>query len=230
MLSEEEFALLERLAPDMRSAFSRLAVPFLRRSPVLEQVVQEQRLGAVVVTASGTVREHNEPAVRMLQRFASELGLLGRFTIAGAVERALAWPVSSAHGQRCIRKQDGMQLWIAEHVLDAGPYDLPEPLRLLVFRSPTPTVAWLHPSLLSQLRPRERDIALLLVTTGMTYAEIGGELRIATGTVRTHVARIYSTLGVGSRAELARKFQGEASEAKMATNATTSRAGWGRDR
>jgi DNA-binding NarL/FixJ family response regulator len=50
------------------------------------------------------------------------------------------------------------------------------------------------------LSPREQEI-LGLLNQGFLYKEIADQLRIAVGTVRTHIARIYDKLHVRSRAE-----------------------------
>ncbi len=50
------------------------------------------------------------------------------------------------------------------------------------------------------LSDRQTEVLLLLVR-GLTNREIAGELFISVGTVRTHLDRIYSTLGVHNRAE-----------------------------
>ena len=72
---------------------------------------------------------------------------------------------------------------------------------------------WLHPlaqrSLIEQLRNRQADpIALLtqrersvldLIARGMSNRQIGDELHLTEGTVKSHLARIYTKLGVESR-------------------------------
>lgn len=50
------------------------------------------------------------------------------------------------------------------------------------------------------LTPREQDV-LRLVVGGRSNKEIGHELRIALGTVKAHVNRVFVKLGVRSRAE-----------------------------
>jgi DNA-binding NarL/FixJ family response regulator len=50
------------------------------------------------------------------------------------------------------------------------------------------------------LTPREREV-LELLAKGLTYAEVGGVLKIAIGTVQSYVKRIYEKLEVCSKAE-----------------------------
>ncbi|WP_373372193.1 response regulator transcription factor [Sorangium atrum] len=52
------------------------------------------------------------------------------------------------------------------------------------------------------LTPRQRDVAALLVGTGLSYKQIAARLELSEGTVRTHTERIYRALGVHSRPEL----------------------------
>lgn len=52
------------------------------------------------------------------------------------------------------------------------------------------------------LTPRQRDVAALLVGTGLSYKQIAARLALSEGTIRTHTERIYRALGVHSRPEL----------------------------
>ena len=52
------------------------------------------------------------------------------------------------------------------------------------------------------LTPRQREVAALLVGTGLSYKEIAARLNRSEGTVRTHTEKIYRALGVHSRPEL----------------------------
>jgi DNA-binding CsgD family transcriptional regulator len=54
------------------------------------------------------------------------------------------------------------------------------------------------------LTPREREVAVLYARRRMTAAEIAGELGIAEGTVRGHLARVHAKAGTGGVREGAR--------------------------
>jgi DNA-binding NarL/FixJ family response regulator len=56
--------------------------------------------------------------------------------------------------------------------------------------------------LIASLSPRELEVAAL-ASKGCTAREIGQHLHLSPRTVETHVARIYSKLGINSRVELA---------------------------
>lgn len=52
------------------------------------------------------------------------------------------------------------------------------------------------------LTPRQRDVAALLVETGLSYKQIAAKLHLSEGTIRTHTESIYRAAGVHSRPEL----------------------------
>jgi two-component system nitrate/nitrite response regulator NarL len=60
----------------------------------------------------------------------------------------------------------------------------------------------LRPHQLDPLTTRERQI-VRVVAEGLTNKEIARRLRLAEGTVKVHLHRIYGKLGIGNRTALA---------------------------
>ena len=64
------------------------------------------------------------------------------------------------------------------------------------------------------LTPAERRV-VSLVAEGLTNAEIAGQLFVSTGTVKSHLTRVFDKLGVANRSQLARQ-----AKAPLATERT----------
>lgn len=204
--------MLEALALSLRETFARLAVPLLRRGQVLAQVIEEQRFGAVLVRASGSVREANGLAYSLLHRYAAPLGTFERRGIRESVERLLGLPPSDQDGKRRVRHpEEASYLEARLHRLDPLTYDLPEPCGLLLLqeiRRPDEILLALSPAV-AALSPRERELAVRLTNGGESLKQIAAAFRTSLHTVRRQSEAINKKLGVHSRAELARALRGK---------------------
>lgn len=87
--------------------------------------------------------------------------------------------------------------------------DAPRDDLLACIRAVSAGDAWISPSAAAtlatrlgspELTPREKDV-LRLMATGQSNREIGASLRVAEGTVKAHVSRIFGKLGVSARTE-----------------------------
>lgn len=76
----------------------------------------------------------------------------------------------------------------------------------IAMRRPEPAACAPAPQLPSELTGRQREVFEHLLS-GKTTNDIAAALQIAEGTVKAHLASIYRTLGVRSRAEAIAKFK-----------------------
>jgi DNA-binding NarL/FixJ family response regulator len=63
-----------------------------------------------------------------------------------------------------------------------------------------------------ELTRRQREIAGILSSTGLSYKEVASQLDISEGTMRKHAENVYRCLGVHSRAELMIALSGKSQE------------------
>jgi DNA-binding NarL/FixJ family response regulator len=95
------------------------------------------------------------------------------------------------------------QLVAAVRLIAAGDALLaPSIVRRLVerFATPVPTPASTRNANLSELTTREREV-LVLIARGLSNAELAEHLTLSEATVKTHVARILSKLGLRDRVQ-----------------------------
>jgi DNA-binding NarL/FixJ family response regulator len=72
--------------------------------------------------------------------------------------------------------------------------------RLIAYYVSTAQPAAVRPDRLAPLTARERDV-LVLITRGLSNAEIARELYLSPGTVRTHITRVFGKLHLRDRAQ-----------------------------
>ena len=100
---------------------------------------------------------------------------------------------------KCIRKVQEGEIWASPDQIG------------LVFeclkRNSDLAPAYPPPKALTDLTPREREVAVL-VMEGYRNAEIGVRLNVSEHTVRNYIMRIYDKLGVSNRVQLTRQCAG----------------------
>jgi DNA-binding NarL/FixJ family response regulator len=100
---------------------------------------------------------------------------------------------------KCIRKVNEGEIWASPDQIG------------LVFENlkRNPNLAGNHhpEKALTELTPRERDVAIL-VMEGFRNAEIGARLNVSEHTVRNYIMRIYDKMGVSNRVQLTRQCTG----------------------
>ncbi|MFT3775631.1 MAG: helix-turn-helix transcriptional regulator [Minicystis sp.] len=195
-------ALLKKLGPSIRDALIRISLPLIASRPLLAQIMEAETTGFVVLAKDGSIREFNRRAHEIARLYGAVLGgLKGRRLMPEFVEQIVA-RISNGDAVHLLRGSTILE--VRSLVVRAEVHHVPEDMRLLTMReiqlslpapvfTPVPGVA---------LTRRQREIAELLVQTGLTYEAIGERLAIRAGTVRSVVPSIYRAYGVQSRTEL----------------------------
>jgi DNA-binding CsgD family transcriptional regulator len=196
-------ALLKKLAPDIRGALLRLALPVVAARPLLAQYFQAVSVGYVALDGAGGVRELNRRAYDLVHLYASMAGIArGRQRMAAFVARVRA---EVDGGRTWYVGRGSSTLEVRPHVVRAAAHGIPEDLLLVTLRElqiPDDTRPFTPPPGV-RLTRRQREIAELLVRTALSYEAIGARLEIKVGTVRAVVPAIYRAYDVTSRSELA---------------------------
>jgi DNA-binding CsgD family transcriptional regulator len=206
--TERHKRMLAELTPAVQAAVLRTELPLVAHESLFAQIVAEQTLGYVCLSASGTVLESNRRAHELASRYHTHAGILGqRHALADLAQRARergpgagAWRVPGRDGVSMVE--------IHVHRLAHETHAVSEDVFLVMMREwpALPSLDLLDA--LAALTPRQRQIAFLLARHGLAYKEIAQALGVSEGTVRTHAERIYRLVGVHSRAELARLLRG----------------------
>ncbi|MFF9075441.1 response regulator [Streptomyces sp. NPDC014872] len=113
-------------------------------------------------------------------------------------------PAAGADGF-LLKDVDPAEILRAVHVVAAGSALLhPSAARRLIdrFQHTARTGSGVERERVDRLTPREREV-LVLLAEGATNAEIAGRLGMSESTVKAHVSRILTTLGVGNRVRAA---------------------------
>jgi DNA-binding CsgD family transcriptional regulator len=178
--SERDRALLDLVRPLAASAYE--AVVARSALATLEAAAGDDRRSVVLVgRAGGVLYESPRARERLASYFAG-----GNGGLPGPVER---WLVVA--DRPLVAERDGRRLVVRALPGAGGQRSLVLEEQLLAVTADALAVL--------PLTRRERQV-LALAATGMTNAQIGGELLISPRTVKKHLEGIYGKLGVGTRA------------------------------
>jgi DNA-binding CsgD family transcriptional regulator len=203
--------LLRALNPAIESALERLRVPLLPSRSIFAQVIAEQGLGYVCLSMSGGLVEVNGRAHELALRYQRAAGLSGRRK---CLRDLAALALVKASPGRPWLLPDGAGAAILElsaHRLAKEAHALPEDVLLLMMkelRLQPLASAGDAAALLTQLTPRQREVATLLAKSALSFKRIADELGVTESTARKHAENLYRLLDVHSRAELCRLLEG----------------------
>jgi DNA-binding CsgD family transcriptional regulator/GAF domain-containing protein len=203
--SARERGILQQLTPTIANAvrncmrFSEIS----RCGSLLEALLSRQSAAIVLVDAAFREVGRTDAAAALIARWfppaARRGGRLPRELFDELARIAHESARGSSAANIWTRSGDSADLRVAFFRL---PGRLGEPLWAVELRegqraAPASSVSLAH------LTPRQREIAALLVGSGLSYKQIADKIGVRDATIRTHIEHIYRALNVHSRAELA---------------------------
>jgi DNA-binding CsgD family transcriptional regulator len=198
---------LALLQPAIVAALDRLRVPLVASEPLLAQVVDEQSIGYMCLARGGRIVELNQRMHALATRYFPAAHVEpGRGAFARFADRARL----ETQGGRSwhLRHEDGRSLGeISGHEIAKESHSIGEDLLLVVMKEFIFAPASPGAGVLRALTSRQREVARLLVESGLSYKQIADRLGIRDGTVRKHVERIYKAARVHGRPELVIKLR-----------------------
>jgi DNA-binding CsgD family transcriptional regulator len=197
--------LFLHLQPAVQAALARLDVPLIAAEPIFAQILGERRTGYLCLSRTASIVELNARAHSLVATYARSANVEpGRGSLDRFVQRVLVETLGG-RSWRLLRADGAAQLEITTHRLAKEVHAVGEDLTLVMLSetelAPTPPPLRLH------LTERQLEVARLLAETDDSYKEIANRLRIAEGTLRKHVEKVYRAYGVRSRVGLAVKVR-----------------------
>jgi DNA-binding CsgD family transcriptional regulator len=206
-VSDRERQKVEALHQDILAAIERLRLPILPHDSIRDQMLREQNAGYALFRLNGDLIEHNRQAVMIARQYTTNHGDHVRAPLSALLRWAQSTPSPSGFSAQYTMNADKTAMLEANlHFITQENHAIAEDAILLVLRTipiqPTP-VQPAKQTILESLPPKQRQIATILVNSGLSFKEIASELQRGEGTVRKHAELVYRALGVRSRAELA---------------------------
>lgn len=194
------------LTPSLQDAIFRLNLPFTIERSIHAQIAETDEAGFVCLGDDDDgIIELNQRAYELALKYGAAVGLTSiRYMMRDFVELARVntktrkvWQIVHPSGRTTLQ--------VRAYTMPKERFMLPRNLPILKFEEmdfpqmPTPADDF---SVFARLRPREREVAIRLVTTGDSPQEIAFEWKISEKTIRKHIENIHDALGVHSRGEL----------------------------
>ncbi len=188
------------LQPAVQAALARLDIPLVSAQPILAQIVDERRIGYLCLTEAAAIVELNRRAHELVAAYMGPANVEpGRGSLDRFVQRALGH-TAGGRAFRLTREDGGAHLEITTHRIAKEVHTVGEDLLLLMLTETAAEPAPVQRAL--RLTKRQLEVERLLAETDDTYKQIADRLRIAEGTLRKHVEKVYRAHGVQSRAGL----------------------------
>jgi DNA-binding CsgD family transcriptional regulator len=199
-----ECRLLELLHEETRAALARMRLPLLAGEPIRYQILQEQRVGTLLLRpGGGKLLELNRRAALLACSYMGAAPVRPWRAVLRALSRqVLSTSATPGYSVRYLKnRSNACTLEVSTHALAKEQHALGEDVILVELREHPSALPPSDYPLLWELPPRQREVARLLVGSGLSSKEIAHQLGLSEGTIRKHTERIYRTFNVHSRPE-----------------------------
>lgn len=191
-------AICRQLAPALQDAIVRLGLPFTVGQSIHAQMHEADDVGFVCLGAGGAIVELNQRAYELAARYREVAGIRPSRTlmhdfVAAARKKMLGGPV-----WYLMHPSGSAMMQVRMYVMPMEKFALSRDLPMIKLQE----WSWPSPDPFASLPPRQREIANLLVSSGLATKEIADKLEISPATVRKHVEKIHKALNVRSLGEL----------------------------
>jgi len=205
LFTPRHHALLAVLRDDIHASLMRLRVPLLPSEPIHAQICEDRHIGFIFMKRGGQCVELNQRARELVSSYHPPARAGDTSSISAFAQSIIQ---SQPLGERRILQHVSRErrLEISTHAFPKGTHSLGEDLWLVMMEETmTPRLSDVLKA--AGLTPRQIEIALMLVETGLSYKQMADQLGIEEGTLRKHVENIYRHMGVHSRSELVEKLR-----------------------
>lgn len=203
----KDHIMLGLLRDDIHAALERVRLPLISSQSITAQIMEDRKLGFVLVAPkSAQCVEMNLRARELVAKYVPAASFdSGKYVMSSFAIRALF--ETKSKDSWIIAHRKGGELEVTVHELKKEEHAIGEDLWLVMLEET------LYPGQADFFSPlgltsREEEIAIYLVTTGLSYKEIADRLGTKYHTVRTQINCVYRKAKVHSRNELTAKLKG----------------------